>query len=54
MRHLLLLFAAIMLAMAGLIAPTSAREQDVAQSDLPPLYRAEMTQAQAFVTEMME
>jgi len=54
MRHLLLLFAAIMLAMAGLIAPTSARGQDVAPSDLPPLYRAEMTQAQAFVSEMME
>tara|TARA_R110000751_G_scaffold2018_14_gene9814 strand:+ start:38771 stop:40942 length:2172 start_codon:yes stop_codon:yes gene_type:complete len=54
MRHLLLLFAAIMLEMAGLIAPTSARGQDVAPSHLPPLYRAEMTQAQAFVSEMME
>lgn len=54
MRHLLLLFAAIMLAMAGLIAPISATGQDVAQSDLPPLYRAEMTQAQTFVSEMME
>ena len=42
MRTLLLVFSAVMLALAGLSAPLNAQEPLEKTGELPPLYRAEM------------
>lgn len=54
MRHLLLLFSAIMLAIGGLVAPLNAKGQTVAEEALPPLYLDEMERAEQFVDGMIE
>ena len=53
MRTLLLVFSAVMLALAGLSAPLNAQEPLEKTGELPPLYRAEMALAEGFVSDMM-
>ncbi len=54
MRHLLLIFAALMLAAGGLVFPAHAKANGAEQTALPPLYKAEMERAQEFVSGMIE
>lgn len=55
MRHLLLLFAALMLLAGGLVAPVAAAEASSDSSEaLPPLFKSEMDRAKSFVAGMME
>lgn len=55
MRRLhLLVFSILMLAIGGLVAPVNAAEAIGQQSQLPPLYQAEMKRAETFVAGMME
>lgn len=60
MRHLLLLFGALMLLAGGLVAPAAAADVPTADAPedsvgaLPPLFTSEMARAKSFVAGMMD
>lgn len=53
MRHLLLIFSVIMLAVGGIVAPLHASGDKTDEGALPPLYLEEMVRAQEFIDDMI-